>query len=179
MFMLHLNLAAVDRDEVLLWEQVPPEHPMWNDAGVELTRPLGVDLSARSVGDGVLLRGTLRTAVRQACRRCLNPVEQEVDAHVDLLFAPPMEGEDDADDGEVYPLPLRGDDLDITDAVREQVLLEVPGFALCSEECRGLCPSCGADLNQGDCNCVPAKAESPWDALKSVKFDDENPSQPE
>lgn len=172
MFMLHLNLAAVDREEVVLREQVPPEHPMWNDAGVELTRPLDVDVAARSVGDGVLVRGTLRTAVRQPCRRCLNPVEQEVDTHVDLLFAPPVEGEDDVDDGEVYPLPARGDDLDLTQAIREQVLLEAPAFALCSEECRGICPTCGADRNQGDCNCAPERAESPWDALKNVKFDD-------
>lgn len=171
--MLHLNLAAVDRGEVTLREEVPPDHPMWDGSGVELVKPLRVDLAAMSVGDGVLVRGTLRTAVRLACRRCLTPVEQEIDEHVDLLFAPPMEGDDeDADDGEVYPLPARGDDLDLTSAVREQVLLQAPAFALCSDECRGICPTCGADLNQGECACVPEAAPTPWDALKNVKFDD-------
>jgi DUF177 domain-containing protein len=168
--MLHLNLAGVDRGEVSLREQVPPDHPMWNGTGVELVEPLDVDLAARSVGDGVLVRGTLRTKVRQVCRRCLAPVEQEVDEHVDLLFAEPTE-EDDADDGEVYFLPARGDDLDLTDAVREQVLLQAPEFTLCREECRGLCPTCGRDLNEGACECVPEAAPSPWDALKNVEFD--------
>lgn len=168
--MLHLNLAGVDRGEVSLREQVPPDDPMWNGTGVELVEPLDVDLAARSVGDGVLVRGTLRTKVRQVCRRCLAPVEQEVDEHVDLLFAEPTE-EDDADDGEVYFLPARGDDLDLTDAVREQVLLQAPEFTLCREECRGLCPTCGKDLNEGACECVPEAAPSPWDALKNVTFD--------
>ncbi|HEX6750764.1 MAG TPA: DUF177 domain-containing protein [Longimicrobium sp.] len=144
---------------------------MWNDTGVELVEPLDVDLSARSVGDGVLVRGTLRTRVRQACRRCLAPVEQEVDEHVDLLFAPPEEDAEDVDDGEVYPLPARGDDLDLTGAVREQVLLQAPEFTLCREDCPGLCPTCGKDLNEGACECVPEAAESPWNALKNVKFD--------
>jgi uncharacterized protein len=170
--MLHLNLAAVDRGDAALREQVPPDHPMWNGSGVELVRPLDVDLTAHDVGEGVLVRGSLKTAVRLACRRCLEPVEHPVDAHVDMLFAPPSadaDGEDD--DGEVYPLPARGDDLDLTAAVREQVLLEVPEFALCREECRGLCPTCGKDLNQGECDCAPAPVDSPWDALKNVKFD--------
>ena len=168
--MLKLSLAAVDRGEVALREEVPPDHPIWTDAGVELARPLEVDLAASDVGDGVLVRGTLRGAVRLDCRRCLQPVEHEIDEHVDLFFAPPMEGEEEGDDGEVYPLP-RGPELDLTDAVREHVVLAAPEFALCREECRGLCPTCGADLNQGACDCVPEAAPSPWDALKDVRFD--------
>jgi uncharacterized protein len=143
---------------------------MWTESGVQLARPLEVELTAREVGDGVLVRGSLRTPVRLSCRRCLEPVQHEVDEHVDLFFAPPMEGEDDEDDGEVYPLP-RGDGLDLTDAVREQVVLAAPEFALCREDCRGLCPTCGADLNQGACSCVPDAAPTPWDALKNVTFD--------
>ena len=168
--MLHLSLAAVDRGEVTLREEVPPEHPMWEGSGVELARPLEVDLAATDVGDGVLVRGTLRGAVRLDCRRCLQPVEHEVDEHVDLLFAPPAEGQEEGDDGEVYPLP-RGDELDLTDAVREHVVLGAPEFALCREECRGLCPGCGKDLNEGDCSCVPEAAPSPWDALRNLKLD--------
>src|SRR3954453_1518596 len=169
--MLHLSLAAVDRGEVALREEVPPEHPMWSGTGGELTRPLQVELTGREVGDAVLVRGTLRTAVRLSCRRCLEPVEHEVDSHVDLLFASPMEGEEEGDDGEVYPLPPRGDALDLTDAVREHVVLETPALALWREDCRGLCPSCGADLNQGTCECAPRAAPTAWDALKNVEFD--------
>jgi uncharacterized protein len=65
----------------------------------------------------------------------------------------------------------RGDELDLTDAVREHVVLETPALALCREDCRGLCPSCGADLNEGPCDCAPQAAPTAWDALKNVKFD--------
>jgi uncharacterized protein len=168
--MLKLSLAAVDRGEVRVREQVPPEHPLFAGTGVELARPLEVDLEARSVGEGVLLRGTLRTTVRLACRRCLSPVEKDVDEEVNLLFVEGM-GEDDDTGGEVYPLPPRGDEVDLTEAVREQVLLDMPEYALCREECRGLCPTCGANLNEGACECVPEAAPSPWEALRQIRFD--------
>jgi uncharacterized protein len=168
--MLKVSLKALERGEVAIREQVAPDDALWEGAGVTLSRPLEVELAARSVGEGVLVRGRLRTAVRLACRRCLTQVEREIDDTVDLLFEPIEDGEDDAD-GEVYPLPPRGDTLDLGDAVREQLLLRAPAFALCTEACRGLCARCGADLNQGECDCVPEAAESPWDALRNVKFD--------
>jgi len=168
--MLKVSLTALDRGEVRVREQVAADDPMWLDAGLELTSPLDVDLTARSVGEGVFVRGTLRTTVRQACRRCVTPVESAVDDTVDLFFEPLGPDDEDAE-GEVYPLPARGSELDLRDAVREQVLLRAPNFVLCSEACRGLCARCGTDLNTGTCECVPETAASPWGALKNVKFD--------
>lgn len=168
--MLKVNLAALDRGEVRIHEQVAADDPMWDGSGVNLVEPLEVDLTARSVGDGVLLRGRLRATVERECRRCLAGVRQPVDDTVDMLFAPIGEDEDELG-GEVYPLPERGQELDVTDAVREQLLLRAPQYALCEEACRGLCPQCGTNLNEGSCDCVSEAAPSPWDALKQVKFD--------
>lgn len=168
--MLKVSLSALDRGDVHVRERVPPDDPMWEGAGLTLAAPLDVDLTARSVGEGVFVRGRLRTTVRLACRRCLTSVEQAVDDVVDLFFEP-LTPEDEDADGEVYPLPARGDELDLREAVREQLLLRAPEFALCGEACRGLCPQCGADLNTVPCDCVPEPAASPWDALKNVKFD--------
>jgi uncharacterized protein len=168
--MLKVSLAALDRGDVQLREQIAPDDPMWTGAGVELAAPLEVELAARSVGEGVFVRGRLRTTVRLACRRCLTSVDSVLDEEVDFFFEPLTE-EDEGAEGEVYPLPARGDELDLAEAVREQLLLRAPEFALCSEECRGLCPQCGTDLNTGECECVPEQAESPWAALKNVKFD--------
>lgn len=167
--MLKLSLAALDRGEARIQEHVPPGHPMFEGMAAELAEPLDVDLTARSVGDGVFVRGTLRTTVRLACRRCLSPVERRVDESVDLLYLEKVE--EDELDGEVYRLPERGDELDLAPAVREHLLLDLPEYGLCDEECRGLCPGCGANLNEGACDCVPQAAPGPWDALKTIKFD--------
>lgn len=169
--MLKLSLGAVSRGEVQVREEVPPEHPMWEGMEVALAGPLKVDLGARSVGDGVFVRGRLSGTLRVPCRRCLAEVEREMDQEVDFLFEELEEEEETEMEGEVYALPERGDELDLTEAVREQVLLHVPRYVVCREECRGLCPRCGADLNTAPCDCVPEEEPSPWDSLKKIRFD--------
>lgn len=168
--MLKLSLSAVSRGEAQVRDEVPPDHPMWEGTGVTLAGPLQVDLTARPVGEGVFVRGTIRGPLRLPCRRCLAVTDHALDEEVDFLFDEIREDEEEAE-GEVYPLPARGDELDLTDAVREQVLLRVPQYVLCREECRGLCPQCGADLNDAPCGCGPEEEDSPWDALKKIKFD--------
>lgn len=169
--MLTLDLPTVDRGEERVQREIPPHHPLWSDAGVELLEPLRVDLHARPVGEGVLVRGTLRTLLNVACRRCLATVEWRVDRAVELLFEPLSGAEADMLEGEVYPLPERGSELDLGGLLREQLLLDVPMYVLCRDECRGLCAQCGADLNQAACDCVPEPVPGPWDALKTIKFD--------
>jgi uncharacterized protein len=95
----------------------------------------------------------------------------EVDDDVTLLYEPLAEEDTDELDGEVYPLPARGDALDLGPALREQLILLVPDFVVCSQACRGLCPTCGANLNETSCDCVPEAEEGPWSVLKKLKFD--------
>lgn len=169
--MLNLSLLAVARGEVRVRGEIPADDPLWEGTGLTLREPLAVDLEARSVGEGVLVRGSIRTVLDRECRRCLEPVRQEVEDRVDLLFEP-LEGEEAEElGGEVYPLPARGDELELGPALREQVLLRVPEFVECRKDCRGLCPHCGADLNRGACGCAPEAEPSPWEALKKIKFD--------
>lgn len=169
--MLNLSLSAVAREPVRLREQIPPEDPLWTDAGFDLSEPLNVDLEARSVGEGVLVRGEMDTVLAAECRRCLTPLPVRVHDSLDLLFEPLSAEEEEELSGEVYPLPDRGDSLDLGDAIREQLLLKIPDYVVCSESCRGLCPHCGAELNKETCNCEPERAPSPWEALRDVKFD--------
>jgi uncharacterized protein len=169
--MLKLSLGAVSRGEVRVRDDVPPDHPMWEGAEATFVGPLHVDLTARSVGEGVFVRGKVSGKVKMPCRRCLAETEHALDETVDFLFDEIRSDEEEEMEGEVYPLPERGDELDLTDAVREQVLLRVPQYVLCREECRGLCPRCGADMNEAPCGCGPEEEDSPWGALKTIKFD--------
>ena len=63
---------------------------------------------------------------------------------------------EEADDPDVYPIDPRAQELDLRPAVREQWLLSAPAFVQCRDDCKGLCPSCGADRNAGDCGCASA-----------------------
>jgi uncharacterized protein len=94
--------------------------------------------------------------VRGDCRRCLAEVLSEVDVDVDAaLFTTDP---DAADDPDSYPLPERAKAVDLADVVREELALAVQGhLLLCREDCAGLCPRCGADLNAGPCGCSPAE----------------------
>jgi uncharacterized protein len=169
--MLTLSLPAVSRGEVRVDGEISPDDALWEGLGVTLQEPLRVELEARSVGEGVLVRGTMRTKLEMECRRCLVSVPWRLDERVDLLYEPLDEADEQALGGEVYALPARGSELDLGPALREQLLLSVPEFVVCREECRGLCPQCGAELNQGTCDCEPVRAGDPWEALKKLKFD--------
>jgi len=169
--MLNLSLAAVFKGgESAKWE-IPADDPLWEGADIALSGPVRVEVEARPIGDGVLVRGRIRAATGSTCRRCVAPVVAPIDAEIDLLFEELKGDEKDELAGEVYPLPERGDELELSEPLREQFLLHVPDFVLCDEACRGLCPQCGADLNKSGCDCVPAPQAGPWDALKNIKFE--------
>lgn len=170
--MLNLSLTAVARGEVAVAGEVSTDDAMWEGTALALAEPMRVELRAHSVGEGIFVRGRMQTRLELECRRCLTPVEQAVDVDVDLLYEPLAdEDEEVALSGEVYPLPPRGDQIDLRPALREQLLLQVPDYVVCEEDCRGLCPKCGTDLNRATCSCVPEAGPSPWDALTKLKFD--------
>jgi uncharacterized protein len=101
--------------------------------------------------------GAIRASVEQDCRRCLEPIEDVLDERVDLIFSDDPElGEDPS----VYPLSHDASIIDLGQAVREELVLRLVPFALCREDCRGLCPRCGEDLNAGNCRCAAAGSTS-------------------
>lgn len=102
-------------------------------------------------------QASIRAAVRGECRRCLAPVVSPVEAKVAVVFSTDP---DAADDPGVYPLAEPLGAVDVSPAVREELLLAAPQYALCREECAGLCPRCGADLNDGPCGCAGAPTPS-------------------
>lgn len=166
-----LDLTEVYRGEARFEGELRPDDPLWEGTGLKLKEPLRLELTAQPVGEGVLVRGRMVTRLALECRRCLTEVVHGVDDEVTLLFEPLLPDEEEDLDGEVYPLPSRGDQLDLKPALREELILRVPEFVVCSEACKGLCASCGANLNETTCECVSEAAESPWDALRNIKFD--------
>ncbi|MGH9435935.1 MAG: DUF177 domain-containing protein, partial [Terriglobia bacterium] len=103
------------------------------------------------------------------CARCTTSVDIPVEQDFDLLYRPvssiardeEIEVAPDELDVGFYP----GDGIDLADVVKEQVILALPMKVVCREDCRGLCPACGIDLNAGPCHCQQPISESPFASL--------------
>jgi uncharacterized protein len=125
----------------------------------------------RSIQD-IRLVGKLATRVELYCDRCLEPVQRAVNRTFDLLYRP--QGIDGGQEEQSVPAVeaeigyYSGDGLALEDALREQVLLALPMKTVCREDCRGLCPRCGKNLNQEACSC-PAPTDFRWGALGDLK----------
>lgn len=168
--MLSFDIRSLEREAATVDAVLPSNDPVWLEQD-----------NVRPMGDGIRVTGRLSAAgseryyfsghlsgvTQQECRRCLAPAQSTVDADVHVLFA--AAGGEDDDDPDVYLLDgKQGDVIDLRPAVREQWLLEVPSFAECRPDCKGLCLTCGADLNAGPCGCVPA-TDPRWDALRKIR----------
>ena len=110
--------------------------------GVPAGAQLLLDLRLESVMEGVLVSGTVTTAVTGECARCLDPVSDEVVAEVQELFAYPDSATQETTSKDEVSR-LEGDYLDLEPATRDAVLLALPLIPLCREDCLGLCATCG------------------------------------
>jgi uncharacterized protein len=116
----------------------------------------------------------IETQIEINCARCLDPVIRDVSRQFDLLYRPIQTVSEGADEISVTQAEAeigfyRGDGLLLEDVLREQVLLAVPIKTVCNDDCKGLCPHCGKNLNQGACDCREERSDPRWDALKQVR----------
>jgi uncharacterized protein len=124
----------------------------------------------RDIVEDIRLRAHIAGDFEMLCARCLQPVGQHVDQHFDLIFRPAGADSDQSErsiseaETEIGYYETSG--LLLEDAVREQVLLSLPDRSLCREDCKGLCPHCGANLNETTCNCGEQIVDPRWGALQ-------------
>lgn len=146
--------------------EIARDDPAFAGLGVTLGAPVAVAGRLQETGEGRFYwQGSLRTVVEGQCRRCLAPVTLPVTAQIGALFS---QGPDAEDDPDCYAVSPDARVIDVTPAVREELALTAPEFLLCREDCKGLCPRCGHDLNQGPCACPPA-TDPRWAGLEGLK----------
>lgn len=128
---------------------------------------VSADVVLDSVDGGIEVAATVTAPWVGECRRCLTPLHGRLDCHVRELYRPRPPGEPPDQDEETYP--LSGEMLDLRPLVRDAVLLDLPIAPLCRADCAGLCPTCGADLNEGPCDCPPPAVDPRWAALDVLR----------
>ena len=168
--MLKVDLGRLDREGTVLVEaQVPADDALWQDSGFEWDGPVDVRLRASYAGSGqVVVRGRVSGTLKQECRRCLTPVEGSFDEEVTLVFDADATDEE-YDGGEAFPFDPSSGSLDLSRAVRGEMILASNPYVVCDPECKGLCPRCGANLNEGACGCTTEEVDPRWEALRGLK----------
>jgi uncharacterized protein len=153
--MLRVDLRDLNRGPVETVGRLRPDDPAFAGLELDLAGPVSVDGRLQATGPGEYFwRARLQADVRSDCRRCLIDVVRHVDEELDVLFS---DDPDAVEDPAVYLLPPSAAVIDLGNVVREELALAVPPYPLCREDCAGLCPRCGADLNAGVCACAPVE----------------------
>lgn len=121
----------------------------------------------------IRVSGELSTSLELLCARCLEPVTQDVSRKFDLLYRPlgadAGREELSVTGAEAEISYYQGEGLLLEDAIREQVLLAVPLKVICRENCKGLCPHCGANQNVEGCSCAEPVEDPRWTPLKDLR----------
>ncbi len=117
--------------------------------------------------------GTIGAEPEIECSRCLQVIDKEIEFAFEAAFVTP-ENFTEAKEAELNAKDLdvsvfEGDKIDLTELVREQILLNLPEQVFCREDCKGLCDKCGANRNLIDCNCKEKEIDPRWAALKNLK----------
>ncbi len=159
-------------------EQFPVLAEIQQAGTCEFTDPVKIELDISRIRETVEVKGRVETRVKIGCRRCLHPFDTPARKRFRLYYAPHMPDMDRSatEDGieisadVIEMVPFEGDEIDFREAIQEQVVMALPPWPLCDEECKGLCVKCGADLNQETCDCETETVDSPFAVLKNLKL---------
>ena len=139
----------------------------------EVAEPVDLAFEIQKDKDRFRLIGRVRTTLELPCSRCAESFRLPVDLPFDLRYwpmtdvAPGADAEIGEDDLETSY--YSDDQIDLNELMREQFYLALPMKPLCREDCRGLCPQCGTNLNTGGCSCTPAWDDPRLAALKALQ----------
>lgn len=151
-----------------------------SDSGLKCVEPVTGSVTFTNTGETIDVRGKFATSIELDCARCLRaskmPVEMPIEEELPLEGQPwapePDEDIEELPEDEKEPL-FENNIFDLEEYLRQSILVGVPIKPLCEEECKGLCPRCGANLNDGPCECPPDQGDSPFAVLGSLVEDEE------
>ncbi|MFC1867249.1 DUF177 domain-containing protein [Thermodesulfobacteriota bacterium] len=176
-----IDLKAIPRDGNRVFEFFL-EKEWWhpdgrNDHDIRLDTPLTVRIEIYRAGNKYVLKGDLAGSLQVRCDKCLSAYRRDVRSTFKVIFEklPPYEEKAEVEllEEEMNISFIRGEEIDLDEIIQEQLYLSLPIKSLCKEECLGLCPTCGTNLNDEDCQCEMRQGHPGFSKLKSLKIERE------
>jgi DUF177 domain-containing protein len=173
----HIPASGLELEFIKPARFFPELNAMQEKGECEFVDPLVIHLDVLPLRDFIRVKGRLHTKIRQACGRCLEPFEVPLKNRFTLNYSRqiPEDVHRDGVEGveltadQIGMVYFQGEELDFAVAIQEQAVLAIPFNPICKPECKGLCPHCGNDMNQGSCNCGEKKPEGPFACLKDLE----------
>lgn len=145
----------------------------------EFLEPISIRLKAFRVRELFEVQGTFRTFVRLPCSRCLKDFNTPLASDFELTYTKEVPGLMDVFEDEEIELKaeeigmiyFKGEEINLQQGIQEQIVMAFPLQPLCDDNCKGLCPQCGSDLNRGDCGCKRESPPNKFAVLKNLKLD--------
>jgi DUF177 domain-containing protein len=171
-----LELRKLGFDETLspgtidLGADVTQTGPLVASGRAELVRE---NRGARESVEDIRLVGNVSTQLEVRCARCLEPVAEKIGESFDLIYRPQgvdaIAEEQSISSAETEIGYYQGEGLLLEDVLKEQILLALPVKQVCRQDCKGLCPHCGTNLNNASCDCAAAMPDPRWSALEDIR----------
>lgn len=151
------------------WEETP-EALYIQDEALRFAGPIRTRMAFMKLGESISASGSSHATLQAECVRCLEPVRVRLESSFKFIFqkGSPGSAEDESDETLIW-LGETGDKVDLGEEVKDYILLEVPQSPLCKESCAGLCPVCGENLNDRQCDCTQETFDPRWEALRALK----------
>lgn len=145
-----------------------------HDHELALNQPLRIRTKVYRANDKYIIEGNFKGIIDVSCDRCLKTFSREImDDFRSVLTQPPAEikeSEIELLEEDMEISFIKGDEIDLAEIVREHLFLSLPVKSICKEDCQGLCPNCGIDLNTEKCDCDKASGHPGFAGLKKLKF---------
>lgn len=159
-----------------LWKNYEFEGPVHFE-GLELEGPIKAKFKLTNVSSRIMVDGGVQATVKLACGRCaetfVTPLDVKVEEHFIDEDSSEVPDDENVNLEDLNIFTYRDDRIEFDEIIRQNLLAAMPVKPLCQEDCKGLCDQCGANLNQGSCDCSGEEIDPRWSALLKLKSKNE------
>lgn len=166
-YMVELGpILDVIGSEMRVSDNVELEPLCVGDEQFTFTKPVTLEVTLTNTSAGVVGSGRVRATVSTACSRCLEVFEMPLEGDIEAFYVGPAHAAEMPEEQQVEP--IREGRIDLAPAIMTALVVEAPFAPVHSEDCKGICPTCGANRNVAECGCSGEAKESPFAALKDL-----------